>query len=53
MKTLFFIIFIVGLVVLFGTFPLSILAKVFGYLETFFKWLSSILNIFGWNGILN
>ena len=53
MKTLFFIILIVGLVILFGTFPLSILAKVFGYLETFFDWLAKVLNVFNWNGILN
>ena len=53
MKTIFFIILIIGLTILFGTFPLSILAKVFGYLETFFDWLAKVLNVFNWNGILN
>ena len=43
MKTIFFIILIIGLTILFGTFPLSILAKVFGYLETFFDWLANII----------
>ena len=51
MKTLIFIMIILS-VVLIGTFPLSILAKIFEYIAIAINWLADILNIFGWNGIL-
>ncbi len=52
MKKILLIILIVVLVVLFGTFPLSILAKIFEYLGKAVEWLARILNLFGWNGIV-
>ena len=52
MKVFLITILIVVLVILFGTFPLSILAKIFNYLKLGCEWLAKILNIFGWNGII-
>lgn len=53
MKKILLIILIIALVVLFGTFPLSILAKVFEFLGNAIEWLAKALNLFGWNGILS
>ena len=52
MKNILFAVFIIALVVLFGTWPLAIIAKVFNYLRIIFEWLSNFLNIFGWNGLI-
>lgn len=52
MKNLFLIVLVIALVVLFGTFPLSILSKIFSFIAKIFDWLSKTLNIFGWNGII-
>ncbi len=52
MKKLIFIILIIVLVVLVGTWPLSILGKIFGWLSKACNWLADILNFFGWNGII-
>ena len=52
MKKILLIILIAVLVVLFGTFPLSILSKIFQFISTSFEWLAKILNVFGWNGIV-
>lgn len=51
-KNIILIILIVILVVLFGTWPLSILGKVFEYIGIALNWLANDLNFFGWNGIL-
>jgi hypothetical protein len=52
MKNLFIAILIIVLVVLFGTWPLSILAKIFEYIYKALGWLADALNVFGWNGII-
>lgn len=52
MKNLFFTILIIVLIVLFGTWPLGILAKVFEYIGKALGWLADALNVFGWNGII-
>jgi hypothetical protein len=51
MKNLILIILLIVLVVLFGTWPLSILANVFEVIGKFLKQLANILNIFNWNGL--
>lgn len=52
MKKIFLVIVIIVLVMLFGTFPLSILGKIFEYIGKGIEWLADILNFFNWNGIL-
>lgn len=52
MKNLIIAIAIIALVVLFGTWPLSILAKLFEYIGVALGWLANILDIFGWNGLI-
>lgn len=52
MKNLLITILIIVLVVLFGTVPLSILAKMFEYVAVALKWLAGTLDFFGWNGII-
>lgn len=52
MKGIILTILIIVLVVLFGTWPLSILAKVFEFIADMFGWLAKSLDIFGWNGII-
>jgi len=52
MKSILLIILLIGLVVFFGTWPLSILGTIFRYIGTALTWLASALNIFGWNGIV-
>jgi lauroyl/myristoyl acyltransferase len=52
MKKIILAILIIVLVVLVGTWPLSILAKIFEWIAFALKWLAKTLNIFGWNGIL-
>ena len=51
-KHIFLIILIIALVVLFGTWPLSILGKVFEWLGSAISWLAGAINFFGWNGIV-
>lgn len=51
-KNLILIILVVILVVLFGTWPLSILGKVFEYIGIALNYLAKTLNFFGWNGII-
>jgi len=52
MKKIIIILIIIALVVLFGTWPLGILGKVFEWIGIALKWLAQALNFFGWNGIL-
>ncbi len=52
MKWLFYTILIIVLVVLLGTWPLSILSIVFEYIRKALHWLAEILNFFGWNGLV-
>ena len=52
MKNLFFTVLLIVLIVLFGTWPISILAKVFEYVSIALNWLANALNLFGWNGII-
>ena len=52
MKSLFWIIVIIILVVLVGTWPLSVLEIVFNAIATAFGWLAKALNFFGWNGLV-
>ena len=52
MKYIFFAILIIALVFLFGTWPLSILAKIFSFFTKGLEWLADFLNIFGWNGLI-
>ncbi len=52
MKKLITAVIVIALVVLFGTWPLSILAKLFEYIGIALKWLAKFLDIFGWNGII-
>jgi len=52
MKNTIFIFLIIVLVVLLGTWPLSILAKFFDVIATALEWLANALNFFGWNGIV-
>lgn len=47
-----FVFIVVIVVILVGTFPLSILEIVFRAIATAFGWLAKILNLFGWNGLL-
>ena len=51
-KKILIILLIIALVVLFGTWPLSILCKVFEWLGVALNWLAGALNFFGWNGLL-
>jgi len=52
MKNILLTILIIVLVVLLGTWPISILAKIFEYIGIALNWLAGTLNFFGWNGIL-
>lgn len=52
MKTLFWIIAIVVLTVLFGTWILSALAWVFNAIGDGLNFIAGVLNFFGWNGML-
>ena len=46
MKKIFLVIVIIVLVVLFGTFPLSIIGKIFKYIGKGIEWLANTLNFF-------
>ena len=52
MKKLILILLVIILVVLVGTWPLSILAKLFDCIAYGLRWLAKMLNFFGWNGLL-
>ncbi len=52
MKKLILFLLIIVLVVLVGTWPLTILAKVFEWISSGLRWLANLLNFFGWNGLL-
>lgn len=52
MKKIIIAILIIALVVLFGTWPLTILAKLFDIIGVAFEWLAKALDIFGWNGLI-
>lgn len=52
MKNLIILLLILVLVVLFGSLPLSILAKAFEWLAKAMQWLAKCLNFFGWNGMI-
>lgn len=46
------IVLLIILVVLFGSFPLSVLGKIFDILGTACTWLGKSMNFFGWNGLI-
>ena len=52
MKWVLYTIIIIVLIVLFGTWPLSILSIVFEYVGKAFHWLAETLDFFGLNGLL-
>lgn len=52
MKKLILILLVIILVVLVGTWPLSILAKLFEWIGYGLRWLAKMLDFFGWNGLL-
>ncbi len=52
MKTIFWVIVVIVLVVLVGTWPLSILGTIFDWIGTALKWLAGILDFFNWNGLV-
>ena len=52
MKKLILILLVIILVVLVGTWPVSILANLFERIAYGPRWLAKMLNFFGWNGLL-
>lgn len=52
MKKLILVLLIIILVVLVGTWPLSIFAKLFEWIGYGLRWLAKMLDFFGWNGLL-
>ena len=52
MKKLIVILLVIILVVLVGTWPLSILAKLFEWIAYGLRCLAKALDFFGWNGLL-
>ena len=52
MKKLIIVLLVIVLVVLVGTWPLSIVAKLFEWVAYGLRWLANLLNFFGWNGLL-
>ena len=52
MSKIIWLLLIVVLVVLIGTWPLGFLGKIFEYISIAFNWLANALNVFGWNGLL-
>ena len=52
MKKSIVILLVIILVVLVGTWPLSILAKLFEWIAYGLRWLAKALDFFGWNGLL-
>ncbi len=52
MKTIILTILLIVLVILVGTWPLSVLSIIFEYIGIAFKWLAGALNFFGWNGLI-
>ncbi len=52
MKKVVLTILIIALVVLFGTWPLSVLSKIFEFIGGIVGWLAKVLDFFSWNGLL-
>lgn len=52
MKKLIIVLLVIVLVVLVGTWPLSIVAKLFEWIAYGLRWLANLLNFFGLNGLL-
>ena len=52
MKKLIILILIIAMVVSVGTWPLSILAKIFDWIAYGVRWLAKTIDFFGWNGLL-
>lgn len=52
MKKLILILLVIILVVLVGTWPLTLLAKLFEWIAYGLKWLAKAINFFGWNGLI-
>lgn len=46
------LVLLIVAVVLVGTWPLTIIGKIFEALAKAFNWLAQLLNIFGWNGLI-
>jgi len=52
MKNIVFLIIFIALILLVGTWPLTILSKIFNWVSTAFEWLAKTLDVFNWNGLL-
>ena len=52
MKKWIIILLVLILVVLVGTWPLSILAIVFDWIGAALRWLANVLDFFNWNGLV-
>lgn len=52
MKKLILILLIIIFVILVGTFPLTLLSKIFNWISYWLQWLAKVLNFFGWNGLI-
>lgn len=52
MKKLILIILLVVLIILFGTYPLTVIAKVFEWIAYALRWLAKILDFFHINKLL-
>ena len=52
MKTIILTILLIVLVIMVGTWPLSVLSIIFEYIGIALKWLAGALNFFGWNGLI-
>lgn len=51
MKNLILLLLVIILVVLVGTWPLSLLATAFDWIAYGIRWLANTINFFGWNGL--
>lgn len=52
MKKLLLTLVIIALVALIGTFPLTVLSKIFYWLSEALNFLARALDFFNWNGLL-
>jgi len=51
-KKVILIIIFISLIILVGTWPISILSKVFYWISVALNWLAKTLNFFNWNGLI-
>ena len=52
MKKILLIVLVIALIILFGTWPLSVLGKLLDLMGYVVTWLAKVLNFFNWNGLL-